>query len=338
MAPSVEAKSKSAHPPQIQEIHLIKSAPPASLTGIIILPPSYRRRQGGDESSSSNSDETMLAHSSSVPDLRGEDKGLDFDESENTAHLSRRLSTSTSSLNVKFAPLPQLAPRKRKSNAPLGIASRATMMRRRRAGTPGYDMNGDPLPPTPPMWTDEEMQRHAERVMAERNGQPIPRDYADDPLLQLGRKMKSAWRKMNNKKSPSSDTEKGGDVPTVVAERVVLAPLRADNTNNTAATEEEGGVWEEEVSNQFPLNVGQTDTVAEGQYPWLAQLAGLSNSPVDEKSDPSQRPGTLYMTMPDEDEEENESTVPSQETSTTSSSRTSSISDSPPPTAVPRSS
>jgi hypothetical protein len=34
--------------------------------------------------------------------------------------------------------------------------------------------------------------------------------------------------------------------------------------------QEQGGVWEEEVGDRFPLNVGQTETIVEGQYSWSA--------------------------------------------------------------------
>jgi hypothetical protein len=188
-----------------------------------------------------------------------------------------------SSLNVKFAPLPQLAPRKRRSTTPLGIASRAQMMRRRRAGMPGYDMNGDPLPPTPPMWTQEEVDRHTQRILEERSGQP-ERDI-DDPFLTLGKIVKGAGKKFwgkvnntNNNKRPGEGDEKekekggvdagavrsGGAV--VVAERLVLATISGDN----APSQGQGGVWEEEVGDRFPLNVSQTETIVEGQYSWSA--------------------------------------------------------------------
>lgn len=127
-------------------------------------------------------------------------------------------------------------------------------------------MNGDPLPPPPPpMWTDEEMQR----MVAERNGQSPSRE-SDDPFASLGKMVKGVWRKVNKK--PGEKEEKGGEANgrppngVVVAERVVLAPISGDNTS----LQEQGGVWEEEVGDRFPLNVGQTETIVEGQYSWSA--------------------------------------------------------------------
>ncbi|KAJ7706924.1 hypothetical protein B0H17DRAFT_1034856 [Mycena rosella] len=226
---------------------------PLKPTGIIILPPSSPRPYDDDSPPSSTSDSQMAA---SMPDLPG-------------AALSRRASTSTSSLNVKFAPLPQLAPRKRRSTAPLGIASRALMMRRRRAGMPGYDMNGDPLP----AWTDEEVERHTQRILAERSGQPLREREGDDPFLTLGKMVKGAgkqfWRKVNNKRpGEGEEKEKDAGGGVVVAERMVLGTISADNTGTPS--QEEGGVWEEEVGDRFPLNVGQTETIVEGQFSWSA--------------------------------------------------------------------
>lgn len=49
-------------------------------------------------------------------------------------------------LNVKFAPLPQLSPRKRRSSVPLGMAGREQLLSRRSGRKGGQ---------APPMWTDE---------------------------------------------------------------------------------------------------------------------------------------------------------------------------------------
>ncbi|KAJ7772959.1 hypothetical protein DFH07DRAFT_952931 [Mycena maculata] len=250
---SPQSTSPSATSPISTDLKT-KPLPPLKPPGIINLPQP-------DEEDSPPSSTSDSQRGASLPDLRG-------------AHrtLNRRASTSTNSLNVRFAPLPQLAPRKRRSTAPLGIASRAQMMRRRRAGTPGYDNNGDPLPPTPPMWTDEEVERHTQRILAE-HGSPRAESDVDDPFLMLGKMVKGAgrqlWRKVSNKKPVEGD-EGGGNRAVVgavvIAERVVLAPISGDNTS----TQEEGGVWEEEVGDRFPLNVGQTETIVEGQYSWSA--------------------------------------------------------------------
>ena len=58
-------------------------------------------------------------------------------------------SSSLSTLNVKFAPLPQLLPRKRRSTVPLGMAARGQLLLRR----PGHR---DRAQKVPPVWRDDE--------------------------------------------------------------------------------------------------------------------------------------------------------------------------------------
>lgn len=161
-------------------------------------------------------------------------------------------------------------------------------------------MNGDPLPPTPPMWTDEEVERHTQRILAERAGaQSSPRENdIDDPFASLGKMVKGVWRKMHHKK-PGED--KGGDCEekggVVVAERLVLAPISGDK-DNTPSQEEEGGVWEEEVGDHFPINVSQTETIVEGQYTWSAAhlKPSLEDNDGSASDDASAKEHTLSST------------------------------------------
>ncbi|KAJ7264927.1 hypothetical protein B0H12DRAFT_215332 [Mycena haematopus] len=263
MARPSESKSRPSTPHRPDTVKLAKPVPPAKPVGIIILPPEYRQPDDED-SPSSSTDDPQMNPSSSLPDLgAGEQRTL-----------NRRATTSTTALNVKFAPLPQLAPRKRRSTTPMGIASRGVMMRRRRAGTPGYDMNGDPLPPTPAMWTDEEVEEHTQRILAERSGQsPAARDHVEDPFLKMVKGAGKLWRKVNNndKKKPGDERSGVAEVKgsvVVALDRPVLALI--PGKDNTA--EEEGGVWEEEVGDRFPLNVSQTETIVEGQFSWSTTL------------------------------------------------------------------
>ncbi|KAJ7171950.1 hypothetical protein C8R46DRAFT_1084321, partial [Mycena filopes] len=296
--PSVQPRnppsSSSSSTPKLPAADLTKPLP-LKPTGIIILPPSDDNCN--DDSPSSSTSNSELDPSASLPDLPGAD---------HRTLQTRSRTTSSTSLNVKFAPLPQLAPRRRRSNAPLGIASRGLMMRRRRAGMPGYDMNGDALPPTP-MWTDEEVQRHTAAILAERAGQTPtstnPRgDGDDDPFMTLGRLMKGAgkqfWRKVQHKKpgegpgEGEKDKEKerekdskektsgeenqrppngtGNGVVFAERERLVL-PTSISGVGGADSEEERGGVWEEAVDDRF-LSVSQTETIVEGQsrYSWTA--------------------------------------------------------------------
>ncbi|KAK7467616.1 hypothetical protein VKT23_004669 [Stygiomarasmius scandens] len=109
--------------------------------------------------------------------------------------------------NIKFAPLPELAPRKRKSNIPLGVAARGQIMRRRRAMLYGNvdNENGSP------MWTDEETEAHMRRQLESQEKRRISLlramqeeeerrgDEVEDPFVALGKMMKGAWRKMSGK-------------------------------------------------------------------------------------------------------------------------------------------
>ncbi|KAF8808972.1 hypothetical protein BYT27DRAFT_7254863 [Phlegmacium glaucopus] len=142
-------------------------------------------------------------------------------------------SSSLPTLNVKFAPLPELLPRKRRSTVPLGMAARGQARRRRS----GYkDRNA------PPMWTaggSEEYRRQQEELAARharfaayaayaaareeerddddddddidwhrqrrRRGRKKGKnvDEVDDPLLVIGRMVKVAgrtlWKRVSHK-------------------------------------------------------------------------------------------------------------------------------------------
>ncbi|KAI3603428.1 hypothetical protein WG66_014323 [Moniliophthora roreri] len=143
-------------------------------------------------------------------------------------------SCSSSSLNVKFAPLPQLAPRKRKSNTPLGVAARGQMMRQRRARMMGENPDAHPQPNGNvviggrrvvgggAMWTEDEMDAHANRIAAAeaRHRAMNSNEYLDedgeemeDPFVALGRMVKGAWKKMSKgKKGAGKENEEVGAV------------------------------------------------------------------------------------------------------------------------------
>ncbi|KAN0133666.1 hypothetical protein V8E53_008390, partial [Lactarius tabidus] len=88
-----------------------------------------------------------------------------------------------STTSVKFAPLPEIGPRKRRSNHPVGIAARSQMLQQRKenVGTQGIYQK-------PPLWSDLEAPEEVEEK---------------DPLEVLGRliadKSKSFWRRVASK-------------------------------------------------------------------------------------------------------------------------------------------
>lgn len=90
-------------------------------------------------------------------------------------------------LNISFAPLPEIGPRKRRSNRPLGVAARSSILHRQRANLvkhsdptteaeyqhqqqpPPFDISGD----APQLWSDMDDPQHALQ-MAMAAGGPEP--------------------------------------------------------------------------------------------------------------------------------------------------------------------
>ncbi|KAF8275148.1 hypothetical protein EI94DRAFT_33070 [Lactarius quietus] len=101
-----------------------------------------------------------------------------------------------STTSVKFAPLPEIGPRKRRSNYPLGIAARSQMLQQRRENA---GMQGVYRPA--PLWSDLDAPEEVEE---------------EDPLEALGRliadKSKSLWRRVAAKGNSSDKHAAPGDV------------------------------------------------------------------------------------------------------------------------------
>ncbi|PBK78821.1 uncharacterized protein ARMOST_15660 [Armillaria ostoyae] len=173
---------------------------------------------------------------------------------------SSTTSLPTTAMNVKFAPLPELAPRRRRSTAPLGVAARSQLMRRRRG------MHGEDPPPVPSgngMWTETELEDHARRIASEEQDRRDQEDF-EDPFLALGKMMKGAWKKMSN--SSGSNRAKTSKA-VVVSGMTDSMPQQEPRTSNLIVREdseaEQGGVWEEEIGHAIPRNIGQTETIRE---------------------------------------------------------------------------
>jgi len=162
---------------------------------------------------------------------------------------STSIHTVRTSLSVKFAPLPELAPRKRKSSVPLGMAARSQLVRRRRNYayadpdmSPHYNVVNPQTGETTATWTEEELaqlrmqqvaaavreRQRREQAAAEAAYErslrrraaadtPAPDPLANDPLADLGRKLsivsKQLWKKMSKKdlkaKEDAAASEKG---------------------------------------------------------------------------------------------------------------------------------
>ncbi|KAI0062361.1 hypothetical protein BV25DRAFT_677621 [Artomyces pyxidatus] len=169
------------------------------------------------------------------------------------------------SLAVKFAPLPTIEPRKRKSNVQLGVAARSRMIQQRRASNTARSRSH---PPPAPLWTDLDEEAVGDGVRREVDD--------DDPFEVFGTWMvgkgKHLWRRVAQKKSG----EKGADETSAGekevdqkssevadAARRTLQPERAESIVNERqptvllAADSEGRVWEEGVGESVRLQLLQ---------------------------------------------------------------------------------
>jgi len=191
-------------------------------------------------------------------------------------------------LNVKFAPLPDLGPRRRRG-MPLGVAARSRLVRRRRAAV----LEGGPqqYPVSTPMWTDEEMEEQRQRLArawekeregsgyysdVDENGEPY-----DDPLAVIGKIMKDAgkqlWQKVahregKDKSAKGEDKEKKGkDKESAKPEdRTNLEEAEGSGESSRASDVPSLPSLEiEQLSiEKQPVGIGSTDEESGGTLSW----------------------------------------------------------------------
>lgn len=174
---------------------------------------------------------------------------------------NRSMTTTTTTPGVKFAPLPEIAPRKRKSLQPLGVAARSQLMRqRRRGGGAGRGQgNGSSSVPVCGNNDDREEQRSRQaQFQARTNAQEVrhhcsnvdsnegkeklllPTDGNDDRVIQaFGKLVKGAgitlWRRMSD---VSKTTKEGGKAKTKDSRRksnVALSPILIKTSSSTSS-------------------------------------------------------------------------------------------------------
>ncbi|KAG6880236.1 hypothetical protein C0992_003002 [Termitomyces sp. T32_za158] len=148
----------------------------------------------------SSSDETSQMLSLEDPGLSSTSSSLTSSSTGILSPSSQGSSTSSleGKLNVKFAPLPELTPRKRRYAAPLGVAARSQMVLQRR------QMRG--VHHNHPVWTEEELERQRELAMEEgwrRQNQHhlVYEDDEEDPFIVFGRMVKDAGKTILRKVS-----------------------------------------------------------------------------------------------------------------------------------------
>lgn len=141
-------------------------------------------------------------------------------------------------MNVSFAPLPELAPRKRRSTAPMGMAARAQLVnRQRRRQKPGRYSQYDPDPgprynaQQSPEWSEKELaeeqirqvaaavERERQRREAKALGR-VPPDGDEDPFKVFGRLVKGAskqlWKKVAKKDGEAPPGGAAGEARSAV--------------------------------------------------------------------------------------------------------------------------
>jgi len=213
---------------------------------------------------------------------------------------------STSSLptpTVKFAPLPTIGPRKRKSNQPLGMAARAQLMRKRRGR---QRQEGGLVISASPMWTSAELEeqrlriesmaaRHAE-FQARENAREVSRHCVDvrddeperrrsleesaveDPILVFGKIVKVAgktlWKRMSKSKEaglPGQERREHSPSP------ILIKPLPPLNEPVPLARTARADAWYEptqEPETQHDNDVPESKAIAEQQNEPDNELAG----------------------------------------------------------------
>ncbi|KAI0312388.1 hypothetical protein OF83DRAFT_661493 [Amylostereum chailletii] len=160
--------------------------------------------------------------------------------------------------NIKFAPLPTIEPRKRKSNVQLGVAARSRMIQQRRAAREENQNT--------PTWTQSDMEEPAVHE------EPGPMD--EDPFEVFGKyvigKGRHLWRRVSHKEHSSPvvvvgkvdvvqelNSEKPQCTPLVPLQHSSVRHSRQgldhDSLRSGSADHHlsEGGVWEDEIGEEM---------------------------------------------------------------------------------------
>ncbi len=145
---------------------------------------------------------------------------------ERSLQSSASLPIMPPTVNVQFAPLPEISSRDRRSTRPLGMAARSQLLQQRNIRI----MQG--------------IQQHP-RVRSDPDGRPmvcIPEEDQDDPLDALVRfiadKSKSLWKRVISKTKQSDNdktTDIAGEATTLEGERLPkreVVPSTADDPND----------------------------------------------------------------------------------------------------------
>ncbi|KZV71604.1 hypothetical protein PENSPDRAFT_650468 [Peniophora sp. CONT] len=212
----------------------------------------------GPTASSSRSSSTSAEDDSSLPTVSHEMHTM-----RSVSSLPTRPPSPATLQNIKFAPLPHVEPRRRKSNIRLGVAARSRMIAARRGQLP-------------PDWDDAEPAPGEE---------PTPQGpLVEDPFEVFGRyvlvKSKNLWRRVSPK-APTPTAVVVGEVhcdPAPVSdEPAALEPEKVDGATAIPLRQEQadeirrrshdeegvGGVWEEEINGeQFQQRMARVNSAS----------------------------------------------------------------------------
>jgi hypothetical protein len=162
--------------------------------------------------------------------------------------LLRPRTTSSLNLNVRFAPLPELAPRKRKSSMPLGMAARSQLTRKKRIYQVAHE-DQDPCQQNLCACADGhpeggnheadsvEMRMLKKRVLEKLRKQREEEEAGaieEDSLVVLAKKMGSAgknlWKKMVAQKAGGEDTSAPNEPSAASSGVIVIAEKPVSGT------------------------------------------------------------------------------------------------------------
>jgi hypothetical protein len=158
---------------------------------------------------------------SSTPSIPSLSDGCQPRSEEHSIQSSISPSNSPATVNVKFAPLPNVGPRDVRSTRPLGVAARSRMLQQKR----GPRMQG--VQRQPRTWSDCD-DGHDDLIPDEAR--------EEDPLEVFGRfiasKSKSLWRRVSSKGKQSRKDETGrvvGESTTDGEEQTAFVQSRPPN-------------------------------------------------------------------------------------------------------------
>lgn len=204
------------------------------------------------------------------------DSTLASGSATSTRTRATTLCSAPSSLNVSFAPLPKIEPRKRNSNRPIGLAARGMMLRQKRMmalqqteGYYEYDVDaantipgGEHMVPVDNAGFEIQVSRKPKPPKPERT----ELDDMEDPIIAIGKAVSGAtkglWKRISS--SRLNENNQNGNMKGSTTKRNLSWPLRRKRTEPTPEIEESSddeveGPWSRR-KNEDPM----TKTIMEG--------------------------------------------------------------------------